>query len=133
MRHRKNDTATAVQPAASVAQAEPVAIIADDMPDMEHLISLYKDAKNEEAEAKTKVDSVRAVISEVVAVHGKQEGTWGRVELTSAATVISYDYKQVDGIMADLAAAGHPAAQALATARKTSSRIGSLRITLKAD
>ncbi len=134
MPRRKTDTATAdVQRAATIAEVEPVVTIANDMPDMEQLISLYKEAKQEEADAKVKVDSVRAVISEVVSVNGKQEGAWGRAELTQDATVISYDYKQVDSIMAELAAAGHPAAQALAAARKQSSRAGGLRISLKAD
>ena len=136
MPRRKNDTAIAitdVQPAASIAAVEPVATIASDTPDMEQLISLYKEAKQEEADAKVKVDSVRSVITEVISVNGKQEGSWGRAELTQDATVISYDYKQVDSIMAELTAAGHPAAKALAAARKQSSRAGGLRISLKAD
>jgi hypothetical protein len=74
-------------------------------------------------------EQLRGRISELVALTGNQElPGFGRVEITSASRILSYDPKALDALLCELEAAGNPLAERIRAARREGQRAGSLRI-----
>ena len=77
-------------------------------------------------------DQLRTMIGEIVAVMPQQKAQAAGFELaiTGGGESVTWDTKQLDGVVAKLLASGYPDfAEMIAMARKTSQRAASLRVT----
>jgi hypothetical protein len=74
--------------------------------------------------------AIRAEISTIIEAIGPQElEGFGKLEITAAAKVISYDRQKIDALIMALIDEGTPElAERIRTAKKESARSGSLRI-----
>jgi hypothetical protein len=79
--------------------------------------------------------AIRAEISTIIEAIGPQElEGFGKLEITAAAKVISYDRQKIDALIMALIDEGTPElAERIRTAKKESARSGSLRISRQKD
>lgn len=104
-----------------VTDAQALRSLASDLGEVESQLTPFELEKQ----------SLRDQISQVLEHAGGQAqiAGFGRLEITAASVVTSYDKKQIEALLIDLTSTHPEVAQRLAACRVKGTRAGSLRIT----